>query len=107
MLRRRLHLLIGFALALSFAVEADAQEMVVPDQVRRVNRLFNEQNTAGKLRCKVQPWGPSLGFDLIYRAGFFVELDSAQLAVNTNLNVFLRVTPAGRSPALLSTVFKV
>jgi hypothetical protein len=107
MLRRRLHLLIGFALVLSFAVEADAQEMVVPDQVRRVNRLFNEQNTASKLRCKVQPWGPSLGFDLTYRAGFFVELDSAQLAVNTDLNAFLRVTPAGRSPALLSTVFKV
>jgi hypothetical protein len=107
MLRRRLHLLSGFALAMSVAPRASAQEIVPPEQTRRINRLLDEERTASIPRCKVQPWGPTLGFDLTYRAGFFVELDSAQLEVNTDLDAFLRITPAGRSPVLLSTVFKV
>lgn len=104
--RWRQNFLAGFAVALCLVGELNAQEMVSPEQAGHVIQLFDDDVKTNDLRCKVQAWGPSLGFDLNYRAGFFVELDSTQLAVNSNLDAFLRVTPTGRSPALLSTVSK-
>jgi hypothetical protein len=107
MLCRHLHLVAWFVLVLCFATAAHSQELVPTGQASRTEQLFDEESKVNNLRCKVVAWGPSLGFDLAYGAGFIVEIGSTQLPVDTNLRAFIRVTPADRPPALLSTIFKV
>jgi len=86
---------------------AFTQERVPADQAIRVTQLFNEGSKQNDLKCQVRFLGPLLGFDLNYTAGFVILPSIEQVTLNENLDVFVRITPAGRAPVLLSTSFQI
>jgi hypothetical protein len=113
MMQRQHHLLkslliqsaVFFCLCSSWSLRA--QDLVLPDQSKHVNQLFNTLPQKNSLRCRIQVWQPTLGFDLAYSTGFTIVPGAAQLSPGETLVAFFRVTPAGHSPVLLSTSFKL
>lgn len=90
-----------------FALPLRAQELVPPEPIGSVNRLIDSRVKQNLLKCSVHHWGPILGLNLSYRTGFSIFSNFRQFAVGDALIVFLRVTPEGGAPVLLSQNFKI
>jgi hypothetical protein len=96
------------ALALfTCAIASHAQVPVDPNEAAAVNQAFDAHSHDHSFSCQVQPWGPSLGLDFRYLAGFLVSVSAAQFHPNEQVTTYLRVTPEQASPVLLRTGFGV
>jgi hypothetical protein len=90
-----------------FAVPSGAQELVPPEQIPAVNQLMDREAKENSLKCAVHHWGPILGLDLRYHAGFSSFSSARQFAIGDALVALLRVTPQGGVPVLLGDSFKI
>lgn len=112
-LLRRVHqllsalLLLPLCAVLVLPARSDAQELVPPEKIDHVVKLFDSHGTHGSLKCQVRPWGPVLDFNLQYEAGFLLAPELGSLTPGQKLAVFLRVTPEQRPPVILFLAFEV
>lgn len=96
------------ALALfACAIPLLAQVPVAPNEAAAVNQAFDAHSRDHSFSCQVQSWGPSLGLDFRYLAGFLVSGGAAQFHLSEQVATYLRVTPEQASPVLLRTGFDV
>ena len=87
--------------------EGISARKVPADQVDRISQLFKEPSKQSDLKCQIHYWGPSLGFDLTYTAGFVILPNNGQLSLNENVDAYIRVTPSGRAPVFLTMSYQI
>jgi hypothetical protein len=100
-------LLLFPCLCLLVSVSAPAQELISPDQVGGVVRLFSSdsavlESTENRkdLPCTVTPVKANLAFDMRFHAGYDVQVPLKELAGSENqLTMVFRVTPEAHPSA--------
>ena len=101
-------ILLSCVLAIGALVSrADGQELVAANQMEHVKQLFENRRDQYSLKCHVHSWGPVLGFNLEYRAGFLLSPEMAQVALGEKLVAYLRATPEQRAPVLLAVSYNL
>ncbi|MGH9496450.1 MAG: hypothetical protein ACRD3B_15725 [Candidatus Sulfotelmatobacter sp.] len=88
-------------LSLALAVRAHAQMPLNADEARKATSLFEAVN-ATPLKCKIQPWQPTLDFSFRFVAGYAVYCRLGLFeGKKATLTTYVRVTPAGKPSVML------
>ena len=97
-----------FAILLSVASAATAvraQLPLAPDDVKKVTASF-DSSEPDSLRCAIDEWKPSLDFALRFVTGYAVRCPVGEFeGEKARVLIYLRVTPAGKSPTLFGSAF--
>jgi hypothetical protein len=83
----------------------NAQVPVTPEEVSKVNDLFDSQ-PEGKLACSIHSDLPFLDFKFRYNAGFLISARIDQFASGEPVVAYLRVSPREGRAILLSKIFE-
>ena len=84
---------------------ATAQLPLRQDDIDKVTPSF-DSSEPDSLRCTIDEWKPSLDFALRFVTGYAVRCPVGEFeGEKARLLIYLRVTPAGKSPALFGSAF--
>ena len=102
-------LFVLLLVCLSMTASAKAQSLVHADEVRELNRFFDQQvSVRNSLPCHI--YGSSearMNFLFQYSAGFGIECGMGKILPGDTLLAFIRVKPSQGEPVLLSEEFDV
>jgi hypothetical protein len=105
----RKFLTLAFAIVLcpALALSANAQLPASPEEARKIVPLF-DSSAPNSLKCTVERWTPALDFAFRFVGGYVAFCRVAQFEGKKAILIsYLRVTPEGKDPAVLGSVFLV
>jgi hypothetical protein len=92
----------------ALAVSANAQMPLSPAEAAEVNCVLDHEPPSERLGCKIEREDPSLDFEFRFTAGFTVQCPLKVFeGRKSSVNMFVRVTPEGGAPVLLSGTRKL
>ena len=94
-----------FLLGILSAGVACAQLPLTADDANKITPAL-DSSEPNSLRCVIQEWKPNLDFSLRFVTGYSVRCPIGEFdGEKARVFVYLRITPAGKSPALFGSAF--
>jgi hypothetical protein len=81
-----------------------AQVAVAASESAKISQIIDSKQNQNALKCELYPWNPFLDFTFRFQTGFLLSSNLGQFSPGEQPVTYLRVTPQGASPVLMSSV---